>query len=53
MLVKVCGMREPENIRAAEKCDIDLMGFIFAPRSPRSSPLFTVRDSGPRAFVRP
>lgn len=35
MLVKVCGMREPENIRAAEKCDIDLMGFIFAPRSPR------------------
>jgi phosphoribosylanthranilate isomerase len=35
MLIKVCGMRNPENICAVETLDIDLMGFIFYPRSPR------------------
>lgn len=35
MLVKVCGMREEENIRAVEKLSVDLVGFIFYPRSPR------------------
>lgn len=35
MLIKVCGMREAENIRAVEKADADWMGFIFYPRSPR------------------
>ncbi len=34
-LVKVCGMREAENIRAVEALGIDLMGFIFYARSPR------------------
>ena len=29
MIIKVCGMREPENIRAVEALGIDLMGFIF------------------------
>ncbi|MGN0231688.1 MAG: phosphoribosylanthranilate isomerase, partial [Muribaculaceae bacterium] len=29
MLIKVCGMREPENIRAVEALGIDMMGFIF------------------------
>ena len=33
--VKVCGMREPENIREAEALGIDLMGFIFWPKSSR------------------
>jgi phosphoribosylanthranilate isomerase len=28
-------MREPENIRAVEALNIDYMGFIFYPRSPR------------------
>ena len=28
-------MREPENIRAVEQLDIDWMGFIFWPQSPR------------------
>lgn len=28
-------MREPENIREVEALDIDCMGFIFYPRSPR------------------
>ena len=35
MIIKVCGMREPENIRAVEALGIDLMGFIFWPLSSR------------------
>lgn len=33
--VKVCGMRDADNIRAVSELDIDMMGFIFWPRSPR------------------
>lgn len=28
MIIKVCGMRDPENIRAVEECKPDMMGFI-------------------------
>ncbi len=35
MLVKVCGMREPENIEQVAQLGIDMMGFIFYPKSPR------------------
>lgn len=35
MIVKVCGMRDPENIRAVENAGADWMGFIFFPRSSR------------------
>lgn len=35
MIVKVCGMREPHNIRAVESAGADWMGFILYPRSPR------------------
>ena len=35
MIIKVCGMREPKNIRAVEATGIDWMGFIFFPKSPR------------------
>lgn len=35
-LIKVCGMRDPENIREAEKLAIDLMGFIFWHKSSRN-----------------
>jgi phosphoribosylanthranilate isomerase len=36
MIVKVCGMRDADNIREADRTGgIDLMGFIFYPRSPR------------------
>lgn len=35
MLIKVCGMREPENIRQVAALGADWMGFIFYPRSPR------------------
>ena len=34
-MIKVCGMREAENIRAVEALGIDLMGFIFWPKSSR------------------
>ena len=34
-LVKVCGMREAENIRQVEALGIDMMGFIFYPKSSR------------------
>ena len=34
-LIKVCGMTEGENIRAVEALGVDLIGFIFYPRSPR------------------
>lgn len=35
MKIKVCGMRDAENIRAVEALGIDCMGFIFWPRSAR------------------
>jgi len=35
-LIKVCGMRDPENIREAEKLAVDLMGFIFWHKSSRN-----------------
>lgn len=35
MIIKVCGMREPDNIRAVEQAGADWMGFIFFPRSAR------------------
>ncbi len=35
MIIKVCGMREAQNIRAVEALGIDCMGFIFWPPSGR------------------
>lgn len=35
MLVKVCGMRESENIEKVAQLGVDMMGFIFYPKSPR------------------
>lgn len=34
-IIKVCGMREADNIQKVSSCDIDMMGFIFHPASPR------------------
>ncbi len=34
-LIKVCGMRDPENIGELLKVDIDFLGLIFYPPSPR------------------
>jgi len=38
MIVKVCGMRDPLNIRGVESTGVDWMGFIFYPRSSRYVP---------------
>ena len=35
MIIKVCGMREADNIRKIEALGIDLIGFIFWPKSSR------------------
>ena len=35
MKVKVCGMRESENMRALAKLPVDMMGLIFYEKSPR------------------
>ncbi len=35
MIIKVCGMREADNIREAESLKIQMMGFIFYPESCR------------------
>ena len=35
MKVKVCGMREPDNIAAVNGLDVDYLGLIFHPSSPR------------------
>ena len=34
-MIKVCGMREADNIRDVEALGIDMMGFIFWPKSSR------------------
>ena len=38
IIIKVCGMLDPENIQTLEKLDIDWMGFIFYPSSSRYVP---------------
>lgn len=35
MIIKVCGMRETDNIREVAELGVDMMGFIFWPESPR------------------
>ncbi|MDR3129530.1 MAG: phosphoribosylanthranilate isomerase [Tannerellaceae bacterium] len=36
MIVKVCGMNEPENIRDVAALGVDLIGYIFYVKSPRN-----------------
>ena len=35
MIVKVCGMRDADNIREVSQLGVDMIGFIFQPISPR------------------
>ncbi len=35
MIVKVCGMRDEQNIAQVAALGVDMMGFIFYPKSPR------------------
>ena len=53
MMIKVCGMRDPENIRDVEKLSIDMMGFNFCKDDPRHVgmmrlwlPLFPIMQTG-------
>lgn len=39
MLIKVCGMREPDNIRAVSALGVDMIGFVFCKNSSRCVPL--------------
>ena len=48
MIIKVCGMREPENIHAVSELGIDMIGFIFWKDSPRY-----VRQISSRAGIIP
>lgn len=34
-IIKVCGMQDGDNIRETESLGIDMIGFIFYPKSPR------------------
>lgn len=46
MKLKICGMREPENIRAVATLGPDYMGFIFYPLSPRYAATCRQKPSG-------
>jgi phosphoribosylanthranilate isomerase len=35
MIIKTCGLREPENIKAVSALGVDWIGLIFYPKSPR------------------
>ena len=35
MIIKICGMRDADNIRAVSELDVDMLGFDFRPESPR------------------
>ncbi|MBQ8047231.1 MAG: phosphoribosylanthranilate isomerase [Prevotella sp.] len=41
MIIKVCGMRDADNIRAVEALGVDMLGFIFYPDSPRYVPMIS------------
>ena len=53
MIVKICGMRDTENIRAVEQLGVDWMGFIFYPGSSRyvGEELSTLPESVKRVGV--
>ncbi len=36
MLVKICGLKRPEDVREAVALGVDFCGFIFHPQSPRA-----------------
>lgn len=38
MLIKVCGMREPDNIEDVDGLGVDMIGFVFYKLSPRFVP---------------
>ena len=56
MIIKVCGMRDAENIREVESVGIDMMGFICwegSPRFVREVPAYLPRCPRVGVFVNP
>lgn len=56
MKIKVCGMRDAENIREVERLGIGMMGFICWPKSPRyvsEVPAFLPKCPRVGVFVNP
>ncbi len=47
MIVKVCGMREKENIQEVCRLPVDYIGFIFYPLSPRYAGQTQIPDTAP------
>ena len=52
MLVKVCGMREPDNVKQVAQLGVDMMGFIFYPKSPRYASQVVARSDADRNVCR-
>ena len=52
MLVKVCGMREPGNVKQVAQLGVDMMGFIFYPKSPRYASHVVARSDADRNVCR-
>ena len=52
MLVKVCGMREPDNVKQVAQLGVDMMGFIFYPKSPRYASHVVARSDADRNICR-
>ena len=52
MLVKVCGMREPGNVKQVAQLGVDMMGFIFYPKSPRYASQVVARSDADRNVCR-
>ena len=52
-MIKVCGMREAENIRAVEALGVDLVGFIFYDKSSRYVGMLPSRAGNTPDYVAP
>ena len=52
MIVKVCGMREPDNVKQVAQLGVDMMGFIFYPKSPRYASQVVARSDADRNVCR-
>ena len=52
MKIKVCGMRDADNVRAVAQMGIDMMGFIFAPKSPRYTDKVPARTDADSKLLR-
>ena len=52
MIIKICGMREPDNIRAISQTGVTWMGMIFWPKSSRYVSDLSVADAIPEGITR-